>query len=82
MTGANVVFVDVIQVKGEVLCGESCTSVSLVLFDSIFDRIFDFILLSFELYHMVDPSTVQYPLSVLGVSLPIKGLVQSQFQIL
>ena len=68
--------------KGGVLCGESYTSVGLVLFDSIFDRIFDSIFLAFEPYHMVDPSTVQYPLSVFGVSLPIKGPVQSQFQFL
>ena len=47
---------------GEVLCGGSYTSRDLVLFGSIFDRIFSFILLSFELYHMVDPSTVQCPL--------------------
>ena len=49
---------------GEVLCNESYTSRGLVLFDSIFDRIFSFTLLSFEQYHMVDPSTVQCPLSV------------------
>ena len=63
-------------------CGESCTSICLVLFDSIFDRIFDFTFLAFEPYHMVGPSTIQYPLPVFGVSLPIKGLVQSQSQVL
>ena len=63
--------------KGGVLCGESCTSVGVVLFDSIFDSIFHFIFLAFEPYQMVDPSTIQYPLSVFGVSFPIKGLAQS-----
>ena len=57
--------------------------------NGIFDRIFDFIFLAFELWfpsfstnHMVDPSAIQYPLSVFGVSLPIKRPVQSQFQFL
>ena len=68
--------------KDGVLCGGSYTPVGLVLFDSIFDRIFDFIFLVFEPYHMVEPSTVQYPLSVFGFSLPIEGPVQSQFQFL
>ena len=65
--------------KGGVLCGGSYTSVGLVLFGSIFDGIFDFFFLAFEPYHMVDPSTVQCPF---GVSLPVKGSVQSQFQFL
>ena len=64
------------------MCGGSYTSVDLVLFGSIFDTIFDFIFLDLELYHMVDPSTVQCPLLVFGVSLLIKGPVQSQFQLL
>ena len=34
----------------------------LVLLGSIFDRIFDFIFLSFEPYHVVHPFTVQCPL--------------------
>ena len=68
--------------KGRVLCGGSYTSVGLVLFCSIFDRIFGFIFLAFEPYHMVGPSTIQCPLLVFGVSLPIKGPVQSQFQFL
>ena len=71
-----------LKLKGGVFCGESYTSVGLVLFDSIFDRIFDFIFLAFEPYHMVDRSTIQYSLSVFFVSLPIKGPVQSQFQFL
>ena len=59
--------------KGGVFCGKSYTSVGLVLFDSIFGRIFDFIFVAFEPIHTVDPSTVQYPLSVFGVRGPIKG---------
>ena len=55
-------------------------SVCLVLLGKIFDRIFKFIFLAFEPYHMIDPSTVQSPLSVFVVSLPIKGLVQWEFQ--
>ena len=65
--------------KDGFLCGGTYTSVGLVLFGSIFDRIFDFIFLAFEPYHMVDHFTVQCPLSVFGVSLLIKGSVQSQF---
>ena len=65
-----------------VLCGGNYTSVNLVLFGSIFDRIFDFIYLPFDPYHKVDLSTFQCPLSVSGFSLPIKGPVQSQFQFL
>ena len=93
---ANVVFVDVIQVKmwrfawwklsfkskcGG-LRGGSYTAPSLVLFSNIFDRVFDFIFLAFEPYHMVDPPSVLSSLSVFGVSFPIKGPVQSQFQLL
>ena len=44
--------------------------------------IFDFIFLAFEPYHMVDPPSVLSSLSVFGVSFPIKGPVQSQFQLL
>ena len=47
-----------------------------------FDRILDFIFLAYQPYHMIDPSTVQRPLSGFGVSLVIKGPVQSQFQFL
>ena len=65
--------------KGRVLCGGSYTSPGLVLFDSIFDRIFDFIFLAFEPYDVVDPFTVQCPLSVFGVSLPIKDLFKVNF---
>ena len=55
---------------------------SLVLCD-IFDRFFLFLIfLAFELYHMVDSSTVQCPLSVFGVRFFIKGPVQSQFKLL
>ena len=68
--------------KDRVLYGESYTSVGLVLFDSIFDRNFDFIFLAFEPPHKVDTSTAKYPLPFFGVSLTIKGLVQSQFQFL
>ena len=39
--------------KDGVLCGESYTSVSLVLFSSIFDNIFYFNCLAFEPYHIV-----------------------------
>ena len=59
--------------KGRVLCCGSYTSPVLILFDSIFYRIFDFIFLVFEPYDVVDPFTAQCPLSVFGVSLPIKG---------
>ena len=68
--------------KDGVLCGESYTSVSLVLFSSIFDNIFHFNCLAFEPYHIVDASTVQCPLSVFAASFPIKGPIQSQFQFL
>ena len=68
--------------KSRVLCGGGYTSVALVLFGSIFDRTFDSIFIAFELYHMVDPSTIQCPLSIFSVSLAIKGPVQSQFQFL
>ena len=63
-------------------CGGNYTSVGLVLFGSILGRIFGFIFLACEPYHMVNLSTVQCPLSVFGVSLPIKRPVQSQFQFL
>ena len=53
-----------------------------MLFDSIFDRILDFIFLAFEPNHMIDCSTIQCPLPIFDVSLPIKGTVQSQFQFL
>ena len=82
MTRANAVFADVIQVKGRILCGRSYTFVGLVLFGSNFNSIFDFIFLAFEPYHMVDPYTIQCPLSVLCVSLSIKRPVQSQSQFL
>ena len=68
--------------KGRLLCGGSYTSVGLVPFHSIFDRIFGFIFLAFEPYHIADPSTIQCSLLVFGVSLPIKAPVQSQFQFL
>ena len=60
--------------KGGVLCGGSYTSPVLVLFGSIFDKIFDFIFSAFEPYHMVVPSTVQCPLPVFGTSFPMKGM--------
>ena len=82
MTRATAVLLTSFKSKGRDLCGGSYTSVGLVLFVSNFDRIFDFIFLPFEPYHMVDFSTVQCSLSVFGVSLSIKGLVQSQFQFL
>ena len=66
--------------NGGVLCGRSYTSSGLVLFGSIFVRIFGLILSAFELYHIVERSTIKCPLPVFGVSLAIKGLVQSQFQ--
>ena len=59
--------------KCRVLCGGSYTSVVLVLYGSIFDGVFNFSFLAFEPYHMVDPSTVQCPLLVFSVRLPIKG---------
>ena len=64
------------------LGGGSYTVPSLVLFSNIFDRVFNFIFLAFEPYHMVDPPSVLSPLSVFGVSFSIKGSVQSQFQLL
>ena len=60
--------------KGGVLCGGSYTSPVLVLFGSIFDKIFDFIFSAFEPYHNVVPSTVQCPLPVFGTSFPMKGM--------
>ena len=66
--------------NGGVLCGGSSTSPGLLLFGSIFFRIFDFTFTAFEPYHIVERSVIQRPLSVFGVSLGIKGLVQNQFQ--
>lgn len=50
------------------------------LFGSIFDMFFGFYFLSFEPYHTVDPFIIKRLLSAFGISLPVKGRVQSQLQ--
>ena len=85
MKRANVIFLTSFKSKSRVLCGGSYTSPGLVLFGSIFDRIFDFIFLSFEPYTWLTllPFYRSVSLvSVFSVSLPIKRPVQSQFQFL
>ena len=66
----------------QVLCSRRCTCPSLVLFGIIFDKIYFLVFLAFKPYHMINSSTFQYLLGVFGLSLPIKGPVQCQFELI
>ena len=73
----NAVFVDPTQVKWQTFCVVEVILHAVWYYLLVFLLGFYFLI---ELYHMVDPFTVQRLLSVYGVSLSIKEPTQSHFR--